>query len=51
MNYEHHFKDMIESIPDYRKIVIIKFIIKYENKFLLEGGFLKSDFNSLNRKF
>ena len=36
---------MFESIPDYRKIVLLKFLIK-DNKNLLNGnGFSKSDIN------
>ena len=33
---------MFESIPDYRKIVFLVFIIKIKNKFLQQDGFLKS---------
>ena len=51
MNYENYFKDMFESIPDYRKIVLLIFIIENEKKFLQECGFLKSDINSLNKEF
>ena len=28
MNYENYFKDMFESIPDYRKTVLLLFLFK-----------------------
>ena len=28
MNYENYFRDIFESIPDYRKIVLIMFLTK-----------------------
>ena len=28
MNYENFFKDIFESLPDYRKTVILMFLIK-----------------------
>ena len=51
MNYENYFKDMFESIPDYRKMVLLMFLIKKDEDFLKECGFLKSDINSLNLEF
>ena len=51
MNYENYFKDLLESITDYRKIVLLIFLIKNDNKFLQECGFLMSDINSLNKEF
>ena len=51
MNYENFFKDMFESIPDYRKIVFFMFLIKNDNDLLTKCGFLKADFNRLCKKF
>ena len=51
MNYEKYFKDLFESITDYRKIVLLLFLIKNDNEFLQECGFLRSDINSLNKEF
>ena len=51
MNYEKYFKDLFESITDYRKIVLLIFLIKNDDKFLQECGFLMSDINSLNKEF
>ena len=45
MNHVNYFKDLFESIPDYRKILM--FSIKNDADLLNECGFLKSDFNSL----
>ena len=51
MNYGKYFKDLFESITDYRKIVFLLFLIKNDNKFLQECGFLMSDINILNKEF
>ena len=51
MKYEKYFKELFESITDYRKIVLLKSPIKNDNKFLQECGFLMSDINSLNKEF
>ena len=51
MNYEKYFKELSESITDYRKIVLLIFLIKNDSKFLQECGFLMSDINSLNKEF
>ena len=51
MKYEKYFKELFESITDYRKIVLLIFLIKNDDKFLQECGFLMSDINSLNKEF
>ena len=51
MNYEKYFKELFQSITDYRKIVLLIFLIKNDSKFLQECGFLMSDNNSLNKEF
>ena len=38
MNYENCFKDMFEPVPDYRKTVLIIFLIKNDRDFLKEYG-------------
>ena len=43
MDNINYFKDLFESIPDYRKIVLLMFLIKNDNDLLKECGFLKSD--------
>ena len=48
MNY---FTDMFESIPDYRKIVIIIFLFQSSKEFLREVGFSERDINHLNLEF
>ena len=48
MNY---FKDLFESIPDYRKIVLLMFLIKDDKNLLKEIGFSKSDINLLSLEF
>ena len=39
MNYENYFNDIFESIPDYRKIVLIMFLIENDSDLLKECGF------------
>ena len=51
MKCENYFKDMFESIPDYRKIVLLMFLIKNDENLIKECGFLKSDINRLNLEF
>ena len=41
------FKDLFESIPDYKKIVLLIFLNKNDDNFLYECGFPKSDINFL----
>ena len=47
----YHFKDLFESIPDYRKIVFVMIYLKIDDAFSEECGFLKNDINSLNKEF
>ena len=51
MNYENYFKDMFETIPDYRKIVLLLFLIQKDKNFLEEREFLKNDINRLSLEF
>ena len=46
-----YFKDLFESIPDFRKIVLLLFLFKNDNDLLTECGFLKDDINRLNLEF
>ena len=48
MNY---FKDVFESITDYRKIVLLIFLIQNDKNLLKEVGFSKNDINLLNLEF
>ena len=34
MNSTNYFKDLFESITDYKKVVLLLFLIKNDNKFL-----------------
>ena len=45
MGYIKYFKDVFESSPDYRKIVVIMFLIKNDVNLLNNCGFLKNDKN------
>ena len=51
MNYENYFKDIFESIHDYKKIVLLIFLIQNDENLLKEIGFSKNDINLLNLEF
>ena len=51
MNNVKYFTDLFESIPDYKKIVFIMFLIKNDINFLYECGFLKGDIKFLNEEY
>ena len=43
MDNVNYFKDFFESIPDYKKIVLLMSLIKNNVNFSYECGFLKGD--------
>ena len=51
MNNINYFKDLFESIPDYKKIVLLMFLIKIDLHFLYHCGFLKGDIKFLYKEF
>ena len=51
MNNSNYFKDIFESITDYRKIVLLIFLIQNDKNLLKEIGFSKNDINLLNLEF
>ena len=51
MNSVNYFKDLFESIPDCKKIILLMFLIKNDVNFLYEYGFLKGDINFLYKEF
>ena len=51
MDYVNYFKDLFESVPDFRKKVLLMLLIKNDEHLLKECGFLKSDINRLNLEF
>ena len=51
MKYENFFKDLFESVPDYRKLAILMFLIKNDEGLFLECGFFKNHINRLNKEF
>ena len=46
-----YFKDFFESVDDYRKIVLLLFLIQNDDDLLEEYGFVKSNNNRLNKEF
>ena len=51
MNNINYFKELFESIPDYKKIVLLMFLNKNDVIFLYESGFLRGDINFLYKEF
>ena len=51
MDNINYFKELFESIPDYRKIVLLMFLIKDDKNLLKEVGFSKNDMNLLSLEF
>ena len=51
MNNVNYFTDLFESIPDYRKIVLLIFLIQNDKNLLKEIGFSTNDINLLNLEF
>ena len=48
MENSNYFKDLFESISDYRKIVFLRFSYKNDKDLLHEIGFSERDTNRLN---
>ena len=51
MNYENYFKDIFKSIHDYKKIVLLIFLIQNDKNLLKEVGFSENDINLLSIEF
>ena len=51
MDNVNYFKNLFESIPDYRKIVLLMFLIKDDKNLLKAVGFSKNDINLLSLEF
>ena len=47
----NYFKDIFESIHDYKKIVLLIFLIQNDKNLIKEIGFSKKDINLLNLEF
>ena len=51
MNNINYFKDIFESIHDYKKIVLLIFLIQNDKNLIKEIGFNENDINLLNLEF
>ena len=51
MNNSIYFKDLFESLSDYKKIVLLIFLIQNDKNLLKEVGFSHRDINLLNLEF
>ena len=50
MDNVNYFKDLFGSISDYKKIVLLMFLIRIDVNLLNESGFLKGDIHYLFKK-
>ena len=50
MNHVNFFRSLFEPFEDYRKKVLLLFLVKNENDLLTECGFLKDDINHLRKE-
>ena len=51
MKNSNYFKDLFESIPDYKKIVLLILLVQNDKNLLKEVGFSKNDLNLLSLEF
>ena len=51
MNHSNYFKDILESITDYKKIVLLKFLIQNDKNLIKGKGFSKNDINLIKLDF
>ena len=51
MDNKNFFKDLFESIHDYKKIVLLIFLIQNDKNLLHEVGFSQRDINRLSLEF
>ena len=51
MKYEDYFKGTLESIPDYRKVLLLIFLFQNDKGLLCDVGFSERDINRLNLEF
>ena len=51
MDESNYFKDLFESIQDYKKNVLLLFLYQKDKDLLRETGFSEHDINRLNLEF
>ena len=51
MDNVSYLKDLFESISDYKKIVLLMFLIRNDVNFLYECGFLKGVINFVYKEY
>ena len=51
MDNINYFRELFEAIPDFKKIVLLMFLIKNDVNFLYEYGFLKGDIHYLYKEY
>ena len=51
MNHVNYFKELLESIQEYKKIILLLFLIQNDINLLTECGFVRNDLNRLSIEF
>ena len=51
MNYENYFIELFRSLPNFKKMVLLMFLIQNDKNLSKEIGFSKIDINLLNLEF
>ena len=51
MENENYFKDIFESIHDYKKTILLIFLLQNDKNLVKEIGFSKNDINRLSIEF
>ena len=51
MDHKIYFKDLFDSIPDYRKIVLLLSLNQNESDLLKKCGYIKNDIDSLYKSW
>ena len=51
LNYKTYFKDLFDSFPDHKKIVLLIFVIQIDVDLVIECVFLKKDVHCLYIEF
>ena len=51
MNHVEYFKDLFESIPNFRKLILLMFLFKNNDYLSTDCGYLKNHNNGLYREF
>ena len=49
MDNINYFRELFESISDFRKVILLMFLVKNDADLLRQSGYLENDINRLNK--